>query len=196
MANAIFDFSDDRFVRGIIRRKVRQLIGLAGFTHQDRDDLEQELYVRLLQAMRRFDPERAHRNAFVTAVIERFVANVLRNKRAQKRNDQGRVSLNVFIEVAGEGQTELAQTIGDRELDARLGRERRSEDSLRDLMLDMAAVIATLPRQWQTLLELRKKHSMTEAAEQMGVPRTTLNEWMRRIRRRFEDAGMEHYLVP
>jgi hypothetical protein len=28
----------------------------------------------------------------------------------------------------------------------------------------------------------------------MGVPRTTLNAWMRRIRRQFEQAGMREYL--
>ena len=30
--------------------------------------------------------------------------------------------------------------------------------------------------------------------EGLGVPRTTLNDWMRRIRRRFENAGMQDYL--
>jgi len=28
----------------------------------------------------------------------------------------------------------------------------------------------------------------------MGVPRTTLNDWMKRIRRRFESAGLRDYL--
>jgi DNA-directed RNA polymerase specialized sigma24 family protein len=44
------------------------------------------------------------------------------------------------------------------------------------------------------MLELRKSRTMVEIAEVMGIPRTTLNDWMRRIRQRFEKAGMQDYL--
>ena len=194
MAKAKFDPSDDRFIRGIIRRKVNQLIGRAGFTLQDRESLEQELFARVLQSLPRFNPEVAHRNKFITAVVERYVANILRNKKAEKRDHRRITSLNVTIEITDEGPTELAQTIGDRELDARLGRERRSEQELHELALDLADVMATLPDAWWTLLELRKSRTMPEIAEEMGVPRTTLNDWMRRIRQRFEKSGMQDYL--
>lgn len=194
MAKAKFDPSDDCFIRGIIRRKVKQLIGRAGFTQQDREPLEQELFARVLQSLPRFNPEVAHRNRFITAVVERYVANILRNKKADKRDHRRITSLNVMIEIADNGPTELAQTIGDRELDARLGRQRRSEQELRELALDLAVLIATLPEAWRTLLELRKSRTMPEIAKEMGVPRTTLNDWMRRIRQRFEKSDMQDYL--
>lgn len=187
--------AQDAFARGIIRRKVKQLIGgRHGFARQDQEDLEQELLVRLLQSLPRFNPDVAHRNKFVTTVVERYVANILRNKKAEKRDHQRITSLNVMIEITDEGPTELAQTIGDRELDARLGRERRSGQELHELALDLADVMATLPDAWRTLLELRKSRTMPEIAEEMGVPRTTLNDWMRRIRQRFEKSGMRDYL--
>ncbi|QDU76925.1 RNA polymerase sigma factor RpoE [Bremerella volcania] len=194
MAKAEFNPSDDRFTRGIIRRKVKQLMGRAGFTQQDREDLEQDLFVRVLQSLPKFDPDQAHRNKFITTVVERYVANILRNKRAAKRDHQGRISLNVMIEITEEGPTELAQTIGEREHDARLGRHRRGEDELVQLAVDVADVMSTLPDSWQTLLELRKTLTMQAIADEMGVPRTTLNDWMRRIRQRFEKAGMRDYL--
>jgi RNA polymerase sigma-70 factor (ECF subfamily) len=147
-----------------------------------------------VQSLPKFDPDQAHRNKFVTTVVERYVANILRNKRAAKRDDQGVTSLNVMIEITEEGPTELAQTIGEREMDSRLGRDRRSEEELTQLALDLADVIATLPESWQTLLELRKTQTMQEVADEMGVPRTTLNGWMRRIRQRFEKTGMQDYL--
>ncbi|MCX7701853.1 MAG: hypothetical protein N2039_13325, partial [Gemmataceae bacterium] len=68
------DILFDRFTQGLIRRKVRQLVGRDGFTAQDRDDLEQELRLRLLQNLSQFDPDQAHRNVFVTSVVERAVA--------------------------------------------------------------------------------------------------------------------------
>lgn len=190
------DFSDkiDRFTRGIVRRKVKQLIGRAGFTKQDREDLEQILLARVLKSLQRFNPDQAHRNRFITAVVERYVATILRDRQATKRDSQGIASLNVIIEIAEEGPTELAQTIGERELDARLGRRRRSDDELSQLAIDMADVIATLPEAWRTLLELRKSRTMPEIAREMGVPRTTLNDWMRCIRQRFEEAGLRNYL--
>lgn len=190
------DFNEkiDRFTRGIIRRKVKQLIGRAGFKKQDREDLEQELFTRVLQSLPSFDPSKAHRNKFITTVVERYVANILRNKQAEKRDHRRISSLNVTIEVADEGPTELAQTIGERELDARLGRCRRSDEELAELAIDLADVIATLPESRQTLLELRKTQTMSEIADEMGVPRTTLNGWMRRIRQRSEKASMQDYL--
>ncbi len=194
MAEAKSDPSDDRFIRGIIRRKVKQLIGLAGFTEQDREALEQELFARVLQSLPRFNPEVAHRNKFITAVVERYVANILRNKKAEKRDHRRITSLDVMIESNDEGPTELAQTIGDRELNARLGREQRSEQDLHELAIDLADVMATLPEAWRTLLAMRKSCTMPEIAEEMGIPRTTLNDWMRRIRQRFEKSDMQDYL--
>jgi RNA polymerase sigma-70 factor (ECF subfamily) len=194
MANTKFDPSNDRFTRGIIRRKINQLVRRSGFSQQERNDLEQDLLVRVLQSLPKFDPDQAHRNKFITTVVERYVANILRDRGAGKRDRRGRISLNVMIDGGEEGPTELLQTIGDRELDARLGRDRREEDELRQMAIDMAEVISTLPDSWQTLLELRKSRTMQQVADEMGVPRTTLNDWMRRIRQRFENAGMQDYL--
>lgn len=194
MFNDDFNEKIDRFTRGIVRRKVKQLIGRAGFTKQDREDLEQDIFVRVLQSLPAFDPERAHQNAFITTVIERYVANILRNKQAAKRDHRRVCSLNVMIQVTEEGPTELAQTIGERELDARLGRQRRTDEELVELAIDLADVTAAFPESWRTLLELRKTLTMSEAATEMDVPRTTLNNWMRHIRKRFEKAGMRDYL--
>ena len=36
--------------------------------------------------------------------------------------------------------------------------------------------------------------TMPEIARVMGVPRTTLHEWMHRIRQRFEKTGLRDYL--
>ena len=193
MPKSNFDPSDDRFIRGIIRRKSKQLIRRPEFCHDDLEDLEQDLLTRVVQSLRRFDPEVAHLNRYVTAVVERFVANVVRDSKANKRDRQRTTTLNVMIQTEA-GPTELAQTIGDRELDARLGRERRSEHELHELALDLASVIATLPEAWRTLLQLRKSRTMPAIAEEMNVPRTTLNAWMHRIRQRCEDAGLKDYL--
>jgi RNA polymerase sigma-70 factor (ECF subfamily) len=190
------DFNEkfDRFTRGIVRRKISQLMGRAGLTTQDRQDLEQDFFARILQSLRLFNPDVAHRNKFITAVVERYVANILRDKKATKRDHRRISSLNVPIGIGDEELTELAQTISDRELDARLGRKRLREDELAQLAIDLADVIATLPEDWRTLLELRKSQTMPEIANELGVPRTTLNTWVQHIRQRFEKGGLRDYL--
>ncbi len=195
MPNDTPELENDPFARGIIRRKVQQLIGHAGFTKQDAESLEQQMLTRLLQSLPSFNPQICHRNSFVTTVVERYVANILRHQKAEKRNHQRVCSLSVQVEIGDEGPAELAATIGDRELDARISRQRRSEEDLSDLVHDMAAVIASLPPQWQQFLELRKSNTIAEIASQMGVPRTTLNSWTNRIRDKFEEAGLRDYLA-
>ena len=55
-------------------------------------------------------------------------------------------------------------------------------------------MIATLPESWQRMLELRKTRPMSEVARELGLPRTTLNDRMRLVRQRFEDACLREYL--
>jgi RNA polymerase sigma-70 factor (ECF subfamily) len=183
-----------RFEFGIVKRKVRQIIGRAGFTKQDRQDLEQELIARLLHSLRSFDPKQAHRKAFVTAVVERDVANILRDKQAEKRDHRRIGSLHVMIEVTEEGPTELADTIGDREFNARRCRDPRSAEDLAQLASDLAEVVAALPDELRDLAERLKTESISAIAREVGVPRTTLNDTVRRLRQRFEQAGLRDYL--
>ena len=182
------------FEYGIVKRKVRQIIGRAGYTAQDREDLEQELLTRLVQSLKSFDPNHAHRKCFVTAVVERDVANILRDKKAEKRDHRRIGSLHVMIEVTEDGPTELAGTIGEREHNARRCRQPRSEDDLAQLASDLANVVAALPDELRDLAERLKTQSISEIAREVGIPRTTVNDSVRRLRQRFEHAGLREYL--
>jgi len=194
MTKAEFNPSDDRFTRGIIWRKIKQLVGRAGFARQDGDDLQQDLILRVLQSLPSFDSDQGHRNKFITAVVERYVATILRNKKAEKRDHRRISSLNVKVTI-GEGEvTELAQTIGQRELDARRGRHPRSDEDLVQLALDMAEVIARLPTDLRELAERMKTESVAEIARAMDIPRTTLHDSVHRLRQRFENTGLKDYL--
>jgi RNA polymerase sigma-70 factor (ECF subfamily) len=184
----------DRFTRGIVRRKINQLIGRAGFTRQDGDDLQQDLFLRVLQSLALFNSNQGHRNKFITAVVERHVANILRNKQAEKRDHRRISSLNVMVSIGEDEATELAETIGQRELDARRGRHPRTDEELAQLAQDMTEMIATLPDELRELAERMKTQSVAEIARDMGIPRTTLHESVRRMRQRFEKTGLKDYV--
>lgn len=170
----------DRFARGIIGRKVRLLVDRAGFTRQDRHDLEQELVLRLLQSLDLFDPERAHPHVFITTVVERAVAMILRQRRAKKR--QGVVRSLDALPTGGR-PTELPDC-----------RDTGRDVERLDLASDLAAVLARLPDHLRVLAEQLKSQSLSEAARAMGVPRSTLQRRVQRLRQSFEDAGLRLYL--
>ena len=183
-----------RFEFGIVKKKVRQIIGRAGFTRQDQADLEQELLTRLLQGLRSFDPNVAHRKSFVTAIVERAVANILRDAQAEKRDHRRIGSLQVLIEVTEDGPTELSETVGEREFNARRCSDPRSADDLAQLTSDLADFVESLPAELRNLAERLKTQSISAIAREVGVPRTTLNDAVRRLRQRFEQADLRDYL--
>lgn len=182
-----------RFEFGIIRRKVRQLIGYYGFQAQDREQLQQELITRLLNGLQSFDPEKAHRNAFVTTILERSVATIIRDKRAEKRDHRRISSLNVMVSD-GDEYRELGATIGQNAYDARRCREPRSDGDLSDLASDVSELIEQLPSDLQLLAEQLKHKSISQIAREMGIPRTTLRERVVELRQRFEAADMRMHL--
>jgi len=63
-----------------------------------------------------------------------------------------------------------------------------------ELVHDVAAVLAKLPPKLRDLCERLKHHSITEVAQQLGIPRTTLHDAIGRLRQHFEDAGLRDYL--
>ncbi|GIW85376.1 MAG TPA: sigma-70 family RNA polymerase sigma factor [Dehalococcoidia bacterium] len=184
----------DAFAARLIRRKARQLVGRAGFTRSDRDDIEQELALKLLKQLSAFDPGEAHWHVFVTTVVERYAASLLRDKRAEKRDHRRATSLHVLIETGDNGPVELAETVGRREQDARLGRDPRSDEERAQLAGDVADVLADLPADLRDVAERLKHDSVSQVARDLGLPRTTLLRRMEHVRRAFEGAGLRDYL--
>ena len=188
------DIINDNFTRGIILKKARQVIARPGLSEQDIPALEQAMLARVIAAMATFDPEVGHRKSYVTTVVERFVKSFLRGLRREQAARGRIVSLNVEVIVQDEPPTDLQNTLSESVRNRRRQVEHRSDSDLRDLAEDMAKMIATLPADWQRMLELRKTLSMPQVAEEMAVSRRTLRDWMNQIAVRFEDAGLKDYL--
>ena len=59
------NLGDDNFVRSVINRQVGKLIAKSDFTHQDRSDLVQEVYVRATKSLQLYDPSVGHLYPYV-----------------------------------------------------------------------------------------------------------------------------------
>jgi len=150
--------------------------------------------VKLLKHLAAFDPEQGHPNVFVKTVVERYAANLLRNSRAEKRDRRRICSLSMIVDYDDNGPVELEETITDRELDSRLGRASKDPHESSDLAMDVSEVLAGLPPELRDLCERLKHASVSDVARELNVPRTTLYESIRKLRKHFADVGLKGYL--
>lgn len=174
-----FDESDS--TNQIILRRAKRLVRRSKRSVVEQDDLEQELKLQLLASTSSFDPNRGNWEAYATVVVMHAGSTAIRNQHALKRDDRTTASLVI----------KEAQSMEPR--DKRLEHDRISDEEHVNLRADIESLTKDLPHQWQVMLSLRSAHSMNQVAIEMGVARSTLNGWMKKIRRRFESAGMQKY---
>jgi RNA polymerase sigma factor (sigma-70 family) len=165
-----------RFARALINRKVRKLAGYRLFPDMDEADLAQELTLRLLARLRRFDPSHPHPNAFVATVLERAADMLVRSRLAAKRD---RIPGSLDAEDACEPSDPFSE----------------AEEGDRDRDIDVAETLAALSPEMRALAELlMRSKNVSEAARRQGVTRSSLVRQVERLRKHLEDGGLEVYL--
>lgn len=173
----------DEYTETTVFHKVDRLIGRLGFTEDDRDDLQQDLALYLIQGLKHFDPSRARRSTFITRCIEHRIADIIRHRHRARRDT--RRSFRFSTDDDGEAQisaTALADTASDRE------RERA------DIRIDVSSVIATLPARLVTICELLPTHSPFAISRKLGVSKQSVYRDRDAIRAAFAAAGLMVYV--
>jgi len=173
------DILQGPFARTLINSFARRLARTHRFTDMDDDDLRQELRVRLWQALARFDPGHGHENKYVTAVLARAAAGLIRERNAKKR-DPTRVRSFSWT--------------WDRRLDGGAHADRRADEARADLAIDLTEFLTLLPADLRALAERLMVQTLAAAARDLEVPRSSLRRRVERLRRRFEDEGLDIYL--
>jgi len=181
----------------IIRRKALQLIGRAGVSTDDREDIEGDLTLHVLEQLAKFDPTRGRLGAFVTRVVEHKAEDIL-DARCTARRDyrldvcslsdtvQTANGEEVFIEdIAHEDAVRSQHSVGELSLEEEVARK-----------VDLERLLAHLPSEQQDLCRRLMSATISEVAAALGVPRTTLYGPLARLRAIFEEAGLREYLQP
>ncbi|MEZ4600614.1 MAG: sigma-70 family RNA polymerase sigma factor, partial [Syntrophotaleaceae bacterium] len=102
----------DEYAVQIIKYKARQLVGRVGFTESDREDLEQEMLMDLLQRLPKYNADRAQRNTFIARVVEHKIATIIEARKAGLRDYRlCNCSLNDRLEDEEGGSVERMETI-------------------------------------------------------------------------------------
>lgn len=170
-------------------RRRDRLSPKTGRIAEDPNDLEQEFWVRLLPRLRRYDPAEGQPGAFIRVVGDRIAANLLRERRAQKRDRRSQQSLNAVVQTHDRSLAELAQTIIQEDQNRRLGKVSRSDEERAQLLLDLDNLLAAMPSLRRELAKLLKHMSLSAAARQLGRSVGKARISVSLILRRFEEAG-------
>lgn len=184
----------DSFTRGFVRKSARQLVGRYGFKLQDRDDIEQRLYLKLAKRLHTADPDSPKWKAFVAITVRRHITTMIRDRGAKKRDPRRVGSLDVSI-GAKDGPMQLAGEVSDHEVPSRRSHVKRTSQELVELLHDAAECLADLTEdKHREFCERLKRDSISQVARDMDIPRTTAHGWVAKLRRQFEERGLRDYL--
>ena len=81
---SIHDFDD--FALDMVNIKAAELVGKAGFTADDFEDIRQDMLLDLMERLAKYDPSKSNFKLFVTRVIDRKVQNMIRYREAAKQS--------------------------------------------------------------------------------------------------------------
>ena len=178
----------------LIQHKAYQLVGNAGFTDSDREDIEQDLLMDLLSRLPDYDPELAERATFITRIVNRRVARILEKRSAWRRDYRlNEFSLNEN-DWEDDNSVERHENIGEDEYLLRTGKQELPTNELRDLIIDVDRALEILPPEFRDLCERLKTKTVAEVSRDTGVPRSTIYEAIQKVREMFEEAGLRDYL--
>ena len=175
--------------------KAVQLSKQEGFRADEWPDLQQELVVHVLEQLPKYDPRRGKRDHFLASVISHKATDMLRIRRAKQRGYQVEVvSLHEQVPAAGGEQVLVEDLAADDALQIQLGLSGRLTEEQIHCRVDVQRVEATLTVKQRDICRRLRVSSITEVAAELGMPRTTLCDEIRRIRRVFREAGLHVYL--
>ena len=176
---------DDRS-RMQLERAASSLTGHYGFTRSDLEDIRQELYLRLHRNLPQHDPMKGGKATFVDRVLRSAVRDLIRRQVATKR-DHAMCTASLDSPYPG-GYGTLGDSITDTD-------STPSHTDRIHLVIDVQRVVAGLDQDLQSLCHaLSMQKTPTEIAREHGICRQTFYARRMRLRRAFEDAGMQVYL--
>jgi RNA polymerase sigma factor (sigma-70 family) len=169
--------------------KARVLLRTPHYTHDDLEDIEQELMLAYLLAWPSFDPDKGNPKSFIKAVVNNRAAEMLREAEAQKRWT-GLKTLSLSTPVTDDTDS----TIGDQiTSDESLWGDVFSaqSQSTAEQSMDAEKLLAQLPDDLRQTYRLLMEYSVTEAAGLLGIPRTTMSSRLKKLKKFMEEHKNE-----
>jgi RNA polymerase sigma factor (sigma-70 family) len=162
----------DPQISELIRHKVKRLVGNYGFRRDDVEDLQQELTMHVVKALKRYDATRASVHTYADRIVSSKIASIVAKATAQKRDPS------------------KLRRLDDQDDDV-LGSRSLTQDQL-DLAADVRVAVSCLPVDLLRFARLFETYSESEIVRRTGVTR----QRVRTIRRRIGEHLRGHGLGP
>jgi RNA polymerase sigma-70 factor (ECF subfamily) len=173
---------------GEFRRRSRSL------AREEFDDLVQECLAHWIVVRRKLAPDPgAPPTAYMAQVIRNKLTDLIREQAAEKRaGEQVALSLDAALDGSDDGLT-LADLLAD---DESAQQDEAGVVDRQHARIDIGRALARLTPIQRQLCQMLGEEGLTikEAAERLRIPRGTLYEEIKRIRRVFADQGLGDYL--
>jgi RNA polymerase sigma factor (sigma-70 family) len=154
----------------LIRFEVRTLIGRYGFTISDREDLQQDLALHLIEQMSGHDPGRGKIATFADRILRNRVVGIVRHRCAGKRHRRVERPLEDAANVPDRGEAELL-------------RQHR-------LKLDLDQALSRLPQELADAAALFKECGEAEMVRRTGLSRQRVRTLRQRIGQHLRSQGI------
>lgn len=185
----------NQYAAQLISRKARELAKQYGFSKSDTQDLEHEFWLDLLPRLSSYDPCRSEMNTFINRLVANKIVNIKEHQEAGKRDYRLRAgSLDEDVEDEEGESTSPADVIDEEDCFRRLGWSCGPSEEERDLKIDLAAVVDSLPTDLREVWERLKIQDVTEMSIAMRISRSSVYRKIEEIRKILRAKGLEEYL--
>ncbi|MFG0335480.1 MAG: sigma factor, partial [Maioricimonas sp. JB049] len=153
--------------------KARQLCRRPSFSTSDADDVEQDLFLHLLNQIQQFDPARGSLNTFIARVVDSAVAMLVRERGRNKRAPATGViqSLEVMVDQTDGPPAPLGATLSQDDAQRRTGVDAKSHIDLFELADDIAHLIDALPPELQAVCRARMDRNRKATEHDLDLSR-------------------------
>ena len=173
--------------------KAMQLSKQEGFRADEWPDLQQELVVHVLEQLPKYDPRRGKLDHFLANMISHKATDMLRIRRAKQRGYQVEV-VSLHQPISDDEEVDVEDLATGDAMKVQRGLSGRVTEEQIHCRVDVLRVEATLTVKQRDICRRLRFASKTEVAAELRMPRSTLCDEIRKIRRAFRRAGLDAYL--
>jgi RNA polymerase sigma-70 factor (ECF subfamily) len=174
--------------------KARQVVGKVPALGEV-EDVQQDLIEDVLRRLPKFDGDRAGVKTFVSRIINNKIADLLTSHEAARRgNGCTKESLDDWVRDETGAWVRRDTTVDASRSRAHLGVCERNDHEQRELEMDVASVMASLPPEQRDVCAMLRTKTPSEIARETGMSRSAIYKHIAAIRAAFTKAGLDHYL--